>query len=75
MKVSQLLREKLRPDKVKSNLCLELGVSRSTLDRWLARENEKIANLIVIKAITKLTGLTQEQIFEPEDKQAIIDAI
>ncbi|MRM94378.1 hypothetical protein D1Z98_05140 [Riemerella anatipestifer] len=68
MQVSKRLKEKLRPDKIKSALCLELDISRSTLNRWLSKENDKIANLIVIDAINKITGLTQEEIFEKKQK-------
>ena len=64
MKVSKKFLESLKPDRIKSLLTLELDISRSTLNRWIQVENEKFAHLKVIEAITKITGLTQEEIFE-----------
>lgn len=70
MKVSQLFREKLKGTSVKADLAKEIGVAYSTIVRWYYSQNEKFANLKVIEAIKKVTGLKQEEIFEEETKKS-----
>ena len=74
MRITKLFRQTLAPDSKKSELCLELDISRSTLMRWMSKENEKFMNINLIPKISKITGLEQNEMFE-EDKQAVIDAI
>ena len=71
MKLSKEFKKRISPDLKKSELCIELKISRSTLNRWLAKENEKFGHLEIIKGITNVLGLTQEQIFEMENSNAI----
>lgn len=66
MKLSKEFRKRISPDLNKSKLCIELNISRSTLNRWLTKENSKFGHLDIIRGITKVLGLTQEEIFEPE---------
>ena len=39
------------------------------------RDSEKIENIFIIKSFQKHTGWSDSEIFEREDKKAIIDAI
>ncbi|MGV4405285.1 hypothetical protein ACQ1PF_09645 [Ornithobacterium rhinotracheale] len=64
MKVSQLFREKLKGTSVKADLAKEIGVAYSTIVRWYYYKNEKFARLDVVKAIEKVTGLNEKEIFE-----------
>ncbi len=68
MKLSQEFRKRIAPDLKKSELCIELGISRSTLNRWLGKEQEKFRHLDVIKGVEKILGIGQEEMFE-EDKE------
>ena len=69
MKLSKLFLEEISTDKVRLPLCVELGVSYDTLKRWMYYDNEKFATLKVIAAINKVTGLTQDEIFEFEETE------
>lgn len=56
----------MRGTSIKAQLASKLNVAYSTIVRWYYKENDKFARLDVIQAITELTGLTQEEIFETE---------
>ena len=74
MKITKQFRQSLAPDSKKSELCLAIDISRSTLIRWMSKENEKFMNINLIPKISKVTGLTQEEMFE-EDVKQILDVI
>ena len=44
-------------------LALELDVSFETVSRWLNRDNEKLDNTKGRNALMKLTGLSNEELF------------
>lgn len=67
MKITKKFRQAIKSGQLKMRLCLELGITQDSLYRWLLYDNEKFAHLKVIKAVTKLTGLTQEEMFEEEE--------
>lgn len=69
MKLSKEFNKRIKPDVKKSELCIELGISRATLMRWLTKQNEKFAHLEVIKGITNVLGLVQDEIFELEKSE------
>lgn len=66
MKISQEFRKRLAPDAKKSELCLALDISRSTLNRWMSKENEKFGRLDLLPKISKVLEITQEEMFEKE---------
>jgi hypothetical protein len=68
--VTQKFREAIKNDNVKMDLAKEIGIAYPTLHRWLRNDNEKFATLKNIVAITKITGLTESEIFEPETTKA-----
>lgn len=66
MKISKEFKKRIKPDLKKSELCIELQISRPTLNRWLTNQNEKFGHLEIIRGITKVLGLVQDEIFELE---------
>lgn len=66
MRLSPLALEKLKPASIQTKIAAELGVSYSAVSKWYYQDNDKFAHLRVIKAIEKITGLKQKQIFENE---------
>ncbi|MDV3854092.1 hypothetical protein CMT56_15475 [Elizabethkingia anophelis] len=64
MKLSKKFKEWLKPDAKKSELCMELNISRSTLSRWLAKAPENLSRLDRVEIIKGLSGLSQEEMFE-----------
>lgn len=66
MKLTQKAIEKLRPAAVQTALAVKVGLSYPAIRKWFYKDRSKFARLDVIKAITELTGLTQEEIFEKE---------
>lgn len=75
MKLRQNVKEILSIEENKIKLCYLTGVSYSTMHRWLRDDHEKLTLKKTIDAIVEVTGVPENQIFEKEDKQAIIDAI
>lgn len=67
MRLSDKLRKCLSSDTVRLPLAIELGISYNTLYRWLYQDQEKFATLKNIEAITRVTGLTQDEMFEKEE--------
>lgn len=63
MIITEKLKTALSKDSTRLPLASELGVSYSTLTRWVLYDNEKLATLKVIAAITKVTGMKQEEMF------------
>lgn len=71
MKPTRLFIDKIMNSRTQQELALELEVHFVTIRRWCDKEDwEKFATLKVIAAITKITGLTQDEIFEPETTKA-----
>ncbi|MDV3774548.1 hypothetical protein CMU14_15855 [Elizabethkingia anophelis] len=66
MKLSKKFKEWLKPDAKKSELCMGLKISRSTLSRWLAKSPENLSRLDRVEIIKRLSGLSQEEMFEAE---------
>ena len=48
----------------KSELCMELNISRSTLSRWISKSPENLSRLDRVEIIKGLSGLSQEEMFE-----------
>ncbi|MCT3788679.1 hypothetical protein HZQ67_15035 [Elizabethkingia anophelis] len=67
MKLSKKFKEWLKPDAKKSELCMELNISRSTLSRWISKSPENLSRLDRVEIIKGLSGLTQEELFESEE--------
>ncbi|MCT4237846.1 hypothetical protein HZP42_15795 [Elizabethkingia anophelis] len=67
MKLSKKFKEWLRPDAKKSELCLELNISRATLSRWMSKSPENLSRLDRVQVIKEMSGLTQEELFESEE--------
>ncbi|ATC35601.1 MULTISPECIES: hypothetical protein [Elizabethkingia] len=66
MKLSKKFKEWLKPDAKKSELCMELNISRSTLSRWISKSPENLSRLDRVEIIKGLSGLSQEEMFEAE---------
>ncbi|AIL44395.1 hypothetical protein KRE40_12275 [Elizabethkingia meningoseptica] len=64
MKLSKKFKEWLKPDAKKSELCMELNISRSTLSRWISKSPENLSRLDRVEIIKGLSGLSQEEMFE-----------
>ncbi|HAY3591728.1 hypothetical protein CMT22_00030 [Elizabethkingia anophelis] len=64
MKLSKKFKEWLKPDAKKSELCMELNISRSTLARWISKSPENLSRLDRVEIIKGLSGLSQEEMFE-----------
>lgn len=75
MKVKENVKEFLLKPKQLGLLISKTEMSYFTVKDWIDNDSKKLTQLENIKILQEITGLTQEQIFEPEDKQAIIDAI
>lgn len=67
MKISEKFRTAIKSEETKMLLALEIGIAYGSLQRWLIYDNEKLATLRNIAAITKVTGLVEEDIFEDEE--------
>ncbi|MDV2442563.1 hypothetical protein CMV00_01955 [Elizabethkingia anophelis] len=66
MKLSKKFKEWLKPDAKKSELCMELNISRSTLSRWISKSPENLSRLDRVEIIKNLSGISQEDMFEKE---------
>lgn len=66
MKISEKFRTAIKSEETKMLLALEIGIAYGSLQRWLIYDNEKLATLRNIAAITKVTGLVEGDIFEKE---------
>lgn len=66
MTISHEFKEAIKEDSVKCRLAPEIGISYSSLIRWITKDNSKFATLPVLAAIERITGLKQDQVFEPE---------
>jgi hypothetical protein len=67
MKVTKEFREKIKGGEKRYSLSKELGVSQTTLQRWLDVEKyDYLTTINRIKVLERFTGLTQKQIFEEE---------
>lgn len=76
MKLRAEIREMLlKKPKYLGNLIAGLDKPDTTVKRWLREDYKDLRLPENIKVLEEVTGLTQEQIFEPEDKQAIYDNI
>lgn len=51
-----------------SNISIDTGFSPFTIRNWIKKINYKLAFPIVMESITKHTGLTADQIFEPTEE-------
>ncbi|KQR93322.1 hypothetical protein ASG01_08990 [Chryseobacterium sp. Leaf180] len=68
MELSAEFKKRIGPDLKKSELCLELGIARITLTRWMKTDLHNFRHLDVIEKVTKVLDLTQEEIFAKEKK-------
>jgi len=66
MKLSKKFKEWLKPDAKKSELCMGLKISRSTLSRWISKSPENFSRLDRVEIIKEMSGLAQEEMFESE---------
>lgn len=66
MTITKKFRESIKNDQIKMELAKEIGVSYGSLTRWIYYDNDKFERLSIIAAITKVTGLTQDEIFVSE---------
>ncbi|WP_018674875.1 hypothetical protein [Riemerella columbina] len=76
MKIKENVKEFLLKPKQLGLLISKTEMSYFTVKDWIDNDSKKLTQLENIKILQEITGLTQEQIFEPEeDKQAIYDTI
>ena len=67
MELTQIAKEKLSNSETRMKVALELKKSYPTLSRWIGSPvHENLTTRKSIDAIEKFTGLTEEEIFEPE---------
>lgn len=68
MTLTPLAKEKLSNDQVKMQIALKLGKAYITMRRWIHSEpvHPNLTKIESIQAIREYTGLTQDEIFEPE---------
>lgn len=64
MVLTKKAREKLRSEKTKARICLDIDVSTTTFNRWIYQNYKSLTLLSTIQAITKHTGLKETEIFE-----------
>jgi hypothetical protein len=64
MELTTIAKEKLGTDEVKMKIALELGKSYLTMRRWIIKGHDNMTKKKTIQAITKHTGLTEDEIFE-----------
>ncbi len=69
MILTDKLKTNIKGSKFKTRLAFELDVDRDTIYKWLKRDSKELRNLKFINAVTKLTGLTQEEMFVEEETQ------
>ncbi|HEX8575800.1 MAG TPA: hypothetical protein VF677_05860 [Flavobacterium sp.] len=76
MRLTAKAKEKLKNDRVKMEIALELGKSYLTLRRWINTKEEEVHDNITtkrsIEAIMKHTGLKENEIFEEASVESII---
>ena len=53
----------LRPDRVKMQICIALGISYNTFRRWLKSDHEKLTLPSVIMIISDYTKFSEEELF------------
>ena len=53
----------LKPDRVKMNICLRLGISYNTFRRWLKSDHEKLTIPYNAKVIMYYTKISEEELF------------
>lgn len=63
MYLSEKFSEWIKVDIKKSQLCIELNISRSTLNRWLSKSPEQFGRLDRLEKISKLSGIAQNEVF------------
>jgi transcriptional regulator with XRE-family HTH domain len=63
MNFSKKFAEWIKADVKKSQLCIELNISRSTLNRWLSKSPEQFGRLDRLEIISKLSGIDQNEVF------------
>lgn len=66
MELTNISKKNLASQEVRMKIAIDVKTSLSTISRWIRNEDERLTQLNVIKAISKHTGLSQEEIFEPE---------
>ncbi|MCC9071236.1 hypothetical protein LNQ49_06465 [Flavobacterium sp. F-65] len=64
MELTKVAKEKLGTDEVKMQIALELGKSYLTMRRWINKNHDNLTKTKSIEAITKFTGLKENEIFE-----------
>lgn len=71
MILTKQAKEILAVEQNKIHLCHLLNVSYATMHRWLRDDCEKLTMLRVINAMSEVTGLTEEELFEQEIVKSI----
>ncbi|MEA9414367.1 MULTISPECIES: hypothetical protein [unclassified Flavobacterium] len=64
MELTKTAKEKLGTDEVKMQIALALGKSYLTMRRWINTNHDNLTKTKSIEAITKFTGLKENEIFE-----------
>ena len=62
-KLSEKAMLALKPDKVKMQICIDLGISYNTFRRWLKSDHEKLTIPYNAKVIMYCTKISEEELF------------
>ena len=70
MELTTKFKETVKPERVRMQIALEAGETFSTLTRWVNTKSELLTQKRILKAIEKITGLKENQIFKLEKATA-----
>lgn len=80
MKFTKLFFDTVKPERVKMAICMKYNerfavnpsdeLTFSTFTRWINSKHDNLTKKAVMDTITDVTGLTEDQILEPQTAQA-----